>query len=308
MDLSFVNGSADGYLDVQIHEIDIATSESIWKWSALDHIPLNASQLPLTDMAAYESVAWDYVYNNSVSPDEILVLSQKKLPLAGNTTLASPISKKTSPCSPTLATTTTPVPPGEMLKTPHPPVRHEFYLEHPASKTYSPLSLNTYNESTSLFSDSWSSSHYLPNHQNATSRFMSYGQLPILREWQAGPGLNQTAFKWQATFGADNEVATYQAQKASWYGEPKTAPQLLVLQNGTAYMSWNGATHVAGWNIYSGSADNDTTYTLKGIARSRGFETAVDLGAGCYMVQLLMDFSPSANATYGINSTRACSS
>lgn len=65
-------------------------------------------------------------------------------------------------------------------------------------------------------------------------------------------------------------------------------------------MSWNGATHVAGWSIYSGSAENSTTYTLKGIARSRGFETAMDRGTGCYMVQPLIDFSSRMNATYGL--------
>ncbi|TGO56897.1 hypothetical protein BCON_0072g00430 [Botryotinia convoluta] len=343
IDLSSVNGSAEGYLlDAQIHEIDIATSESIWKWSALDHIHLNASQLPLTDMAANESVAWDYVHINSVSPygtDKLLVSGRHTWDVFaidrssgdivwnyngiygedfgavpeeatfswqyhtrvhdfgenfiifsnfGNHDYAGAIGGNAQNTAPT--------------------VGREFYLELSASKNYHPLSLNTYNESSSLFSDSWGSFDYLPNQQNATSRFMSYGQLPILREWQAGPGLNQTAFKWQATFGADNDVATYRAQKASWYGEPKTAQQLVVLQNGTAYMSWNGATHVAGWNIYSASADNSTTYTLKGIARSRGFETAVDLGVGCYMVQPLVHFSPSMNATYGVNSTRVCSS
>lgn len=77
MDLSSVDGSAKGYLlDAQIHEVDIATSESIWKWNSLDHIPLIASQSPLTDMAANESLAWDYVHINSVSPygtDKLLV-------------------------------------------------------------------------------------------------------------------------------------------------------------------------------------------------------------------------------------------
>ncbi|TGO13097.1 hypothetical protein BTUL_0077g00500 [Botrytis tulipae] len=249
--LSSVNGSAKGYLlDAQIHEIDIATSESIWKWSSLDHIPLNASQLPLTDMAANESVAWDYIHLNSVSPygtDKLLNYNG----IYG----------------------------GDFGAVPE--------------------------EATFRLRGSFD---YLTNQQNATSRFMSYGQLPILREWQAGPGLNQTAFKRQATFGANNDVATYRTQKASWYGEPKTAPQLVVLHNGTAYMSWNGATHVAGWNIYSGSAENGTKYTLRRIARSCGFETAVDLGTGYYMVQPLMDFSPSMNATYGVNSTRVCSS
>lgn len=76
-DLTSVNGSANGYiLDSQIHEINLTTSESIWSWSSLDHIALNASQLPLTDLAANESVAWDYVHINSVSPygdDKLLV-------------------------------------------------------------------------------------------------------------------------------------------------------------------------------------------------------------------------------------------
>lgn len=62
--------------DAQIHEIDIATSKSSWKWSSLDHIPLNASYLPLTNMAATETDAWDYVHIDSVSTygtDRLLV-------------------------------------------------------------------------------------------------------------------------------------------------------------------------------------------------------------------------------------------
>jgi hypothetical protein len=66
VDLSSVNGSADGYvLDSQVHEIDMATSESIWKWSALDHIPLNASQLPIPANTTAEP--WDYVHINSAA-------------------------------------------------------------------------------------------------------------------------------------------------------------------------------------------------------------------------------------------------
>ncbi|TGO25996.1 hypothetical protein BPAE_0068g00300 [Botrytis paeoniae] len=238
MDLSSVNGSAEGYLlDAQIHEIDIAASESIWKWSSMDHIPLNASQLPLTDMAANESVAWDYVHINSVSP-----YGTDKLLVSGRHTWDVFAIDRSS---------------GDIVWNYNGIYGGDFGAV-PEEATFLAI----------------------PYSRPRFRRKLHH----ILQLWQAGPGLNQTAFKWQTTFGAENDVATYRAQKASWYGELKTAPQLVVLQNGTAYMSWNGATHVAGWNIYSGSADNSTTYTLKGIARSRGFETAVDLGTGCYMV------------------------
>ncbi|KAF7932993.1 uncharacterized protein EAE97_008760 [Botrytis byssoidea] len=215
MDLSSVNGSAEGYLlDAQIHEIDIATSESIWKWSSLDHIPLNASQLPLTDMAANESVTWDYVHINSVSPygtDKLLVSGRHTWDvfaidrssgdivwnyngIYGGDFGAVPEEATFSWQYHTrvhdfdenfiifsnfgnhdYAGAT-----GGNAQNTAPTVGREFYLELPASKSYHPLSLNTYNESSSLFSDSWGSFDYLPNQQNATSRFMSYGQLPIL--------------------------------------------------------------------------------------------------------------------------------
>lgn len=80
VDLTSVNGSKNGYvLDAQIHEIDIETSESIWKWSSLDYIPLNASQLPLTGLAENSSVAWDYVHINSVSTydDDKLIVNAR---------------------------------------------------------------------------------------------------------------------------------------------------------------------------------------------------------------------------------------
>ncbi|THV54571.1 hypothetical protein BGAL_0024g00360 [Botrytis galanthina] len=279
MDLSSVDGSAEGYLlDAQIHEIDIATSESLWKWNSLDHIPLIASQLPLTDMAANESLAWDYVHVNSVSPygtDKLLVSGRHTWDVVAidrssgdivwnyngiyggdfgavseEATFANYFIIFSNFGNHDYAGAT-----GGNAQNTALTVGREVYLKLPASKSYHPLPPNTYNESSlSLFSNSWGSFDYLPNQQNATSHFMSYGQLPILREWQSRPGLNQTAFKWQATLGADNDVATYRAQKASWYGEP-----------------------------------------------------AMDLGTGCYMMQSLIDFSSRMNATYGVNSTRVCS-
>jgi hypothetical protein len=163
-----------------------------------------------------------------------------------------------------------------------PTVGREHFLVLPPSKEVSPLTLFTLNESLSLWSDSEGSYDYLPETETATSRFLGYGQLPLLREFLLGPAWNATDLKWEARFGADNKVSSYRSYKAQWYGEPSSPPKLAVLANGTAYMSWNGATDVSAWEIYSGSSN--ATASLIGVVYNRGFETAVDLTPGCYQV------------------------
>lgn len=181
-----------------------------------------------------------------------------------------------------------------------PSVGRDFNLTLPASHSISPLTLNTYNESGSLWSDSWGSFDYLPTQQNATHRFMSYGQLPLLREFQAGPGANVTALRWEARYGYDNKAGSYRSFKGVWNGQPTTEPSLSILQNGTAYVSWNGATDVSSWAIYYGAASNETL-ALKYIAKSQGFETAVDLDSGCYYFQALSNTGAGSG-----NSTTVC--
>jgi len=68
---------------------------------------------------------------------------------------------------------------------------------------------------------------------------------------------------------------SYRAYRMPWVGLPRTRPKVVAADEagaGTdAYMSWNGATEVATWELFAGSSPS----TLQSVGRApkRGFET-----------------------------------
>jgi len=73
----------------------------------------------------------------------------------------------------------------------------------------------------------------------------------------------------------------YRAYRFPWHARPTTTPTVVV-RGGKAYVSWNGATEVAQWEVRAG----DTLRALTSIAQApkRGFETAIDLETDAKLV------------------------
>ena len=74
-------------------------------------------------------------------------------------------------------------------------------------------------------------------------------------------------------------VISYRGYKAAWVGCPTTAPSVVAARNGSTvevYVSWNGATEVAAWEVYPGG--NLTSLHSVGVYEKTGFETMVVLG------------------------------
>ena len=73
---------------------------------------------------------------------------------------------------------------------------------------------------------------------------MSYGQLPMLREYaQAGD------LRWQARFGVDSQVQSYRGFKTEWVGRPRMAP-VLVTKEFAIHVSWQPHTHHLSQGMY----------------------------------------------------------
>jgi hypothetical protein len=73
---------------------------------------------------------------------------------------------------------------------------------------------------------------------------------------------------------------SYRAYRFDWHGRPAQPPAIKVLtRNGrtVAYVSWNGATDVARWQVLAGNAPDSLAVVAQ--ARRRGFETAIRLPA-----------------------------
>lgn len=73
---------------------------------------------------------------------------------------------------------------------------------------------------------------------------------------------------------------TYRSYKAPWTGRPSAPPDVVsqVKPNSKTevYVSWNGATDVESWDIYSADASGEALKLLKSVAKA-GFETSTTL-------------------------------
>lgn len=166
-----------------------------------------------------------------------------------------------------------------------PSIGLEFKLALPPNKTDTPQLLEHLEDTSDLiYADSQGAYTFLPSPENPTAQFIGYGQIPVMREY--GLATDGSDLRWQARFGADNLVDSYRAFKSIWHARPKSSPKLLVA-NGTAYVSWNGATDVESWEVSEGSSMD--SLSVVGYAAYAGFETAFNSTATCVQVGAVGD-------------------
>jgi len=73
------------------------------------------------------------------------------------------------------------------------------------------------------------------------------------------------------------DADTYRAYRFAWQGRPKDQPAIAVA-GGKVYVSWNGATDVARWQVLVGKAND--ALAVVATAKKSGFETAIPFRAG----------------------------
>ena len=310
-DLSAFGGPVEGFIfDSLVVEVEISTSKPLWTWSAADHVPLNHSQqLPIQNGSGIFDAPWDWFHINAidaVSESSILVNSR-------NTWETYLVSKPSGEIQWTLNGETGgdfgPLPDNGRFRWQHharvrnasdtsfsysmfndfntagpdgttgpsPSTALELQLSLPPNKSNSPVVLEDLSVPTEpLYAGSQGSYQFL---EDEVSQFVDYGQIAVLREW--GPTPSGFDFKWEARFGGDNLVLTYRGFKQQWTGKPNTKPKL-VISNGNAYVSWNGATEVTAWDVYAGDSGNQLTNV--GRAAYAGFETTFAVQGQCVQV------------------------
>lgn len=118
--------------------------------------------------------------------------------------------------------------------------------------------------------------------------FIGFGQQPYYTEYSAsGVLLYDVAFASQ-----NSTTQSYRAYRQAWSAQPLTPPSLVV--NGTqAYVSWNGATDVASWEMLGGNSSASTSSI--GNAAKTGFETVLAVPAG---TQLFSVAALAANVSF----------
>lgn len=85
-------------------------------------------------------------------------------------------------------------------------------------------------------------------------------------------------------FGEDNLVQAYRSYRQDWHATPVTSPKAAIKDN-AVYMSWNGATEVTQWEVYAPSLIGSSMQLL-GTVPKTGFETSFNLTQPALLVHV----------------------
>ena len=278
-DLSPIGGPKDGWLANSMYfEIEPPTGRVISSWSAVDHILLSDSRLPLPSYMGdgTKRAPYDHFHINSIQP-----LGDNRLLVNSRHTWCSYVLDRAS---------------GKVLqaidgyehgsKWAHHARAHNLTedgdftmtlfdnhnmkddmgghftqgLLFQVSQRNNSVKL-LQNFETDFYADSQGSLQALEN----GNFLLGGGSVPVIIEYDTtGNALRQ------ARFEAGERGYSYRTFRGDWSGTPKAWDPSLVVEGNAAYVSWNGATDVQEWNVY-------VNEDLRGKVKRAGFETMVRL-------------------------------
>lgn len=322
-DLSSVGGPTSGWVvDSLFYEIDIATNEVLFEWSALDHlhkIPLNATLYPLGFAGftgANQTVPWGYSHINSVTKLGTGYIASFRYLCAliafdnagavlwtlqgvhgGDFTLGADtsfcyqhdirvISSTSSQLSISIHdNANSPVNANASATPDGPAAIRTSGLELAIdlkAKTVSKIA-RFFNPANPIFTPAQG------NFQRIVSTalgniFMGHGILGVFEEFTKAGKIAMTVQFAVLTQGAG---LSYRAFHQPWVGCPSAAPAIFAdVENGTTavYASWNGATEYTAWTVYAGESDASLSAVAK--VAPNGFETKIVVPGSPSVVQV----------------------
>jgi arylsulfotransferase ASST len=282
-DLSSLGGPKRGFVkDSVVQEVDIATGRVLFEWSALDHVPLTDSRVKLRADAygaGTKADAWDFAHINSITEDgDSLLIS------ARNTCAVYRVNRTTGDVDWTLGGESSDFRfvNGARFIWQHDAMRQPdgtitIFDNHGTSKRGGEsrglrLSLDMVNRAATTVRE-----YRLPGGRLAGSQ----GNMQVRENgnvilgWGASPTYSEFTPDGQLLLDADfGSGESYRVYRLPWVGRPITKPTLIV-EDGTATVSWNGATEVTSWRFLAG-ADAESASAVKTVPRD-GFETSVEV-------------------------------
>ncbi|KAF7305542.1 hypothetical protein HMN09_00807100 [Mycena chlorophos] len=318
-DLSSIGGPVQGwYLTTMFQEIDIATGHVLFNWSAFDHIPLSESKITLAESSngTTPQTAFDAVHINSVDKDtdgHYLVSGRHTWTLykvnatdgniiwrlggnnssfanttadaaffwqhdarwqgADKVTVFDDGSASFGQSVPPTVIITEPYSSGKMLQLNEKNKTFELVKRFVPSQGLNPApsfaegSVEIYGSQVVV---GYGSNPWITVHDLATQKVL----------FSAVIGPNNSSL-WH---GAISNYRAYQTTKSAFVGKPKTSPAIAV-QNGTVYVSWNGATRVAKYALSTGTTASTVNKALRTVSRT-GFETEMSAKGSLGYVQV----------------------
>jgi Arylsulfotransferase (ASST) len=282
-DLRDRGGSARGWVaDGVVQEVDIETGKVLFEWSALEHIPIEDAMVGLRSYGGggSRSEPYDYAHLNSVTEDgdDAFLIS------ARNTSAVYRVDRETGAVDWTLGGKS-----SDFTMTGD----SEFAWQHDAQRQpdgtitlfdneAAPakakrsrglrLAVDTRTHTARVVTE------YLPPDRRLSG---SQGNLQEMANGHVfvGWGSQQyySEFTAEGELLVDGDFATgesYRSYRFPWVGDPTGRPRLKV-SDGTAYVSWNGATEVASWRFLAGS--DAASARDVGTIRREGFETSAEI-------------------------------
>ena len=283
-DVSAIGGPKNGSVfESVVQEIDIATGKVLFQWNSLDHVPVTDSYVKATG-----DTPVDYFHVNSVA----LWDNNSLLVSARNTWTVYRIDRRTGAVIWRLGgkRSNFAIGKGANFEWQHHVRRYQNGItvfddaatpaEEPQSRalvlgvdeTGKKVSLTrAYTHPAGLLTYYEGSIQMLPN----GNAFVGWGTEPYSSEFNPSGGLI-----YDVRFPTNDQ--SYRAFRYEWTGTPVHPPQLVVHKDDiggyAAYVSWNGATNVTYWQIFSGNSPK----ALKPVAvvLKAGFETAITVHPG----------------------------
>jgi hypothetical protein len=283
VDLSSVGGPKHGWvLDSVVQEIDVATGRPVFRWSALEHVPLEESVQAHQEPArhAAQPRPFDFFHVNSVSdgPGGSILVSGRNVSAVYDVARDGHIAWRLGGKRSDFAT----------------PAGGTFWFQHdvrlhpgnvvslfdnggiPKLEPFTrPLVLKldlvrrrarvvrTFVHPGRIAAPFEGNLQLLPG----GGAFVGWGGVPKVTEF--GPD-GRVRFELGIAVGD-----TYRGYRLAWAGRP-SSPPAVVAAAGTVYASWNGATGVARWVVLGGRDASHLTRIA--AAPWRGLETAIAVG------------------------------
>jgi Arylsulfotransferase (ASST) len=302
VDLTSIGGPKSGLIwDGIVQEVDIPTRRVLFEWHSYPQIGIKESySKPPKEQLGTKAFPYDYIHLNSIAeePNGNLLISGR------NTHAVYEVSRRTGKVLWRLGGRKSDykLGPGARFAWQHdarrlsngtisifdngaaPPVEkftRVIVVRLDEQRRRATL-VRSYRHPKRLLSPFEGNAQFLPNGH-------------ILVGWGGWPYISELDRNGRVLFDAyfghgkkpGQDADTYRAFRMAWQGHPKAPPDIAVA-GGKVYVSWNGATNVARWQLLLGEADDDLH--VAATAKKSGFETAIPLsGDGKYVAVQALD-------------------
>lgn len=294
-DLSPVGGPTDGKIfDNVVQEVDVKTGAVLFEWHALGTVGLKASE---TDPPE-DGSPWDYLHINSSTADgnSYLVSGRRMSTIYRIDRATARIRWRLRGDGVKPKTNNFKIGPGAQFGYPHDVRRlsdgtilmFDNSLDRPqnnlpainpdSSALRLRLSGKGKNRTATLVSR-YRHPEGLKASNQGSARLQENGNMVV--GWGGIPRLTEFTPEGEIAFDAlitDAEIGSYRAIKAQWIGNPKDRPAIASEADGAGanvYASWNGATKVKTWKVYTGTGPDNLTEVA--TAPWSGLETMIPI-------------------------------